>query len=316
MEVLFASNNVTDWGNSPASSTVAANYDSARVPYAVVMPNAISTPMKSKHVAPSGDTVWYHFRMKLDTAMGAAQDGNIIVIKDDAGTIIAELKMSDGFAGARVYGDTTVTGALAGSLGNAVILEIDLKIVVNGGEVTMEYYLGQALQSTATALNTGGLTVSRQLEFSQLDSRQLYMTEFIVAAEDTRNARLDRIDPSTAGNYTAWSGVVANLGDDDDGTSMFTDTATNRQSANMDTYGSGNNIAAVVLNSRASAGAGGPQTLTQFLRTGGTDYDGSGVTLSPSVDNVIENYELDPSDSLAWDAAGVNAMEIGLLASA
>lgn len=316
MEVLFASNNVTDWGNNPATSTDGTKYDNTRVPYAISVPNGVNVPMKSNHVAPSGDTVWYHFRARFDSSLGAAQDGNIGVIKDSLGTTVAELDLSNGGCAARVFGDTNVVGAFSGALGSGSILEFDLKMVINGSEVTLEFYLGQALQSTATALNTGGLTVARRFEFTQLDSNQLRFSEFLVAAEDTRNARLDRIDPSTAGNYTAWSGVVANLGDDDDGTSMFTDTAANRQSANMDTYGSGNNIAAVVLNSRASAGAGGPQTLTQFLRTGGTDYDGSGVTLSPSVDNVIENYELDPSDSLAWDAAGVNAMEIGLLASA
>jgi len=316
MEVLFASNNKTDWGNSPATNTTAVNYDSARVPYAIEMPNNTNTPMKSNHLAPSGDVVWYHWRAKFNSSLDVLDDGSMCVIKDSGGTIIAEVDLLDGLFGAKVYGDTTVTGAFAGVIGNASILEFDLKLTVNGSGITLEYYLGQALQSTATALNTGGLGVGRRLEFNQIDNGLFNMSEFLVAADNTRNARVDRIDPSTAGNYTAWSGAVADLGDDDDATSMFTDTATDRQSANMDTYSSGSSIAAVVLNCRASAGSGAPQTLKQTLRIGSTDYDGAAQTLSTSVENYIENFELDPSDSLAWDQTGVNAAEVGLIASA
>jgi hypothetical protein len=316
MEVLFASNNTTDWGNSPATNTTAANYDSARVPYAIEIPNSMNISMKSAHAAPSGDTVWYHWRAKFNSSMGTSQDGKIAVIKDANDEIIAELDLLNGKAAAKVYGDTTVTGSFAGVIGSGSILEFDLELVINGSGITLKYYLGQSLQSTATALNTGGLGVGRRFEFDQDDSRIFNMTEFMVAAEDTRNARVDRIDPSTAGNYSAWSGTTADLGDDDDGTSVFTDTAADRQSSNMDTYGSGDSIAAVVINCRASAGSGAPQTLKQTLRISSTDYDGAATTLTTGVENYIENFELDPSDSLAWDAAGVNACEVGLVSSA
>jgi len=201
-------------------------------------------------------------------------------------------------------------------LSNGSNLEMDLKCVVNGSGITATFYLGQVLVGAATALNTGGLGLPRTLTFVNSDSLTGYVTEFLVAADDTRNARVDRIDPSSEGNYTAWpNGAFGDLGDDDDSSAMSTETATDRHSFNTDTYTGGSSVAAVVLMSRASAGSGAPQDLTLSLRIGSTDYDGSAQTLTTSLENYLEVWEIDPSDSLAWDQTGVNAIEVGMLAS-
>ena len=315
MEVLFASNSVADWGNNPATSSDVSKFDNTRVPYAILTTDNVTTSMKDFHAVPSGDTVWYHYRYKLGSNLGNSEDGWIANILDGAGALLARLDLLDGTVAAVAYGDSTVTGTFASGWSSATILEIDVSVQVNGSTVEVKLYMGQALVSTATAANTGGRTVARRFDFSLWDaaSSDHAFSEFLVAADDTRNARMTRLDPATAGNYSVWSGALASLSDDDDATSMSSGTAAERNSANMDAYSGGDTIAAVVAVSRAASGAGAPSNLKQFLRIGGVDYDGSNAPLSASLATVVECWELDPSDTLAWDGAGVNAAELGLL---
>lgn len=317
MEVLWASNNVNDWGNSPVTQANTSYYDSTRVPYGIEMDINDFIPMKAFHKAPSSDTVWYHTRFKAGLNMAAAQDGYLVRIVDSSGDAVAGIDLLNGGLAPQAFGDTNVTGGYSAQIGVA-INTFDVSVVINGSGITTSLYIGEALISSAFAANTGGKGVARRWDWTPEDSHgnaaEHTFSEFIVAETDTRGTRMTRLDPSTTfGNDSDFVGIAANLSDEDDSTGLSSGTAAERTSAPLDTLSGSPTIGAVVAVARAIAGVTGPSKLKQYARISATNYDGTEETLTQGKEFYVQNWEDDPSDALPWDTAGVNAIEIGLL---
>ena len=324
MEVLFASANLADWTGLPPTSTDATKFDNTRAPYCFkLFDDNDSMTMRADHQAPSsGNIVWYHFRcFQGQNSVTASEDGYMFDIysADGDGAIIARVEMLNATLAAKVYGDTDVVGTYGVAL-TPGLHEWDIKMDVSASGITMTLYLDQVLYSTATTLNTGGRLRPARFKAVPVDAvysnDYIYVSEFVVAKDDTRGLRCTRVDVASVGFHTAWDGVVANLGDDDIDTDMRTDTAAERTSAVLATYSGGDSIAAVVAVAQVTGG-GAPASLKQSLRIGSTDYDGAAV----SADSVVvqfqaECWELDPSDSGSWTAAKLNAAQLGLLSVA
>jgi hypothetical protein len=89
-----------------------------------------------------------------------------------------------------------------------------------------------------------------------------------------------------------------------------------------DTYGLGNLPAAVSGNTwdvlavqtvaYARKSDSGSKFMRPVVRTGGTDYAGSSVTLAESYDTFLEVFDENPGTTAAWTAAQIDALEAGI----
>jgi hypothetical protein len=316
MIVLYASNNVADWGGTPAIDTTASNYDSTRVPYGMTMVDDTTYSMNTMHKASSTDTAWYHFSLRTSTFSGNGEDGYFGYIYNADGVAVLGIDIQDGQVRAQAFGDTTVTGALF-LLPISSSTKWDIRVTVNGTSIIGDIYIDGVIVSTATAANSSGLkTVSRQFVFAFSDAiggAACWFSEFYVAETSTVNSRMQRRDLTTAGNDSAWTGNLANLSDEDDTTGLTSDTAAQRSSANTVDVSGTPTIGAVVAMARSQRGATGPANLKQYARISAVNYDGDTHALGLDKTSEPMCWELDPSDSGAWTAAKVNAIELGLL---
>jgi len=227
------------------------------------------------------------------------------------------VNMSNGLLALGISGNgsTYTTGTYSGRLTVAVV-DFDFEVDVTGSDVTVKFYHNQILHTSATISNTGSLGIARSLTFAPVDAllinQKLFMSEFLVADVDTRGARVSLLQPTTTGGYTDWDGVFAELSDDDASTGMTSDTATDRVSANLDTYAGGASIAAVLGVSRVARGASGPTRSRHFLRKSATNYNGIGKDLDLAPKFIVETWDLDPVDSAAWTSTKLSGYELGL----
>lgn len=89
-------------------------------------------------------------------------------------------------------------------------------------------------------------------------------------------------------------------------------------SSNVSAYGgepTPASIRAVVIRAVAQRGTSGVSQLTQFLRIGGTNYDGSAVAFATGEQKIMQEvYDNNPATAGAWAVADLASIEMGLLA--
>lgn len=321
MNTLFMSNNVSDWGGVPIANNNASYFDNTRVSTSVQVPDGtLSGQMVTPFSASTIDDTWLHCRFYRKGPKNGAEDGHMMPIRDGAGDLICRVDILNGEYAAVVYGDTTVTGAYGDYNAGGAMNDIDIKVVVTAASVTMELYSNQSLISTATAVNTiGGLGKPQFWDMDHVDAEYLndsaYFSEFLVAEEDTRGARISRLDPTTAGDHTDLVGTISDLSDDDLATGLVSDASLERMANNHDTYAGGSSIAAAALVSHAQK-SGTPSGVKQSLRISTTDYDASVQALGNAPARIMDAWTDDPSTALPWTIAGINAAQIGLQTTA
>jgi len=214
-------------------------------------------------------------------------------------------------------GVTFTNGTYSGTVGTS-LTEFDIKVSVTATDVDAELYINQVLHVSGNmnALNSGSLGVARTIDFDLVDAtssiQKHRVSEFLVSETDTRNARVNLLQGTGAGNHTDWTGTVAELFDSDSSTGMTSDTDGNRESLTIDTYTGGTTIDAVLGVAYVARGAAGPANGQVFVRKSSTDYDGSSQSVElTSPGFVVEEWSVDPSDSGSWTSSDLSGLEVG-----
>lgn len=322
MSIIFVGNTPGDVGGSAANSTSATGRDSSYSPNSIRVDSTAGTlaPFLATFSAvPAGD-VWLHFRLRLPDYFNSSADGDLVDFRDDQGTLVARVDISNGSIGAQAIGDTTVAGAYVGYT-SMVTVTLDVKVVV-GADITIEVYQGEALISTATAANTGGKGVPvdcnfRNFDTSQLSTSDLYYTEIIATdGEPTLGWRLATLQPSAAGDYSDLVGAVSNLLNEDDGLAMESATVGHKASWSLSAYNGpaspGGGVRAVVSKTHSTKGATGPQNIRPFLRIGGTDYPGPADVTPAGLIGEMAVWDQNPATAAAWATADFASMQQGI----
>ena len=323
MTILWCSNDMADW-SGVVKYTSSAYRDTTRVPYAMSMNDTNMYRALQDHAVPSGTTVWYHAHVRgVGAATAAGEDGYVATVYDDSDNALARWALVDGKLAVEVSGDgstfETKVAHVTQTLSGTLLQFIDLKVDVTGSDVTATLYHDGVEMATDTVTNSASLGVPSRWDWTLNDAHPgngITFSEFIVADVDTRGMRLSMLQPTTAGDNTDWSGAVADLADDDASTGMTSDTATDRQSMNFDTYNGGDSIVAVIPVAQIALGANAPTKAQVGVRISSTDYDGTDTTLAGYRTRVEEVFLLDPSDSGAWTAVKVNACQLQIEAVA
>ena len=174
--------------------------------------------------------------------------------------------------------------------------------------------MDKTLVSTATVANTSGKTgpVKFNPEIVDADyssAGEFHISEIIVADEDTRDMRLVKREPSSAGVHSDFVGDYSKLSDDDETTLALGSAVGDKLSSAIPSYSSAATIIVVVLSSRAAKQGVSPANLSQGFRIGAVDYAGGSNALGDNLTRVVEVFETDPSTGVAWTDTGVSAAE-------
>jgi len=149
-----------------------------------------------------------------------------------------------------------------------------------------------------------------------------------VVIDDTSwpgDTRIKGILPAGVGNSSQWTpSAGSNYACVDEVPPSDADYVTTNTVGNKDTYAAGDlpadasSVKCVQFAARAQKeGAATPQNLAFVIRTGGMDYEGSGVVLPTTfTEHVRDLWVNNPATSQAFTPSEVNGMEIGIKAAA
>lgn len=254
----------------------------------------------------------------------------------DAGTLQSELRTNaDGTLsvtrnGTSVTGGTS-TNAMSATAWNYIEMKVTIadsiaanscKVRVNGVDwitVTTGQDLKNTANATANQILIGTITNTSGLLY---DYDDLYVCDGNGSTNNNflGDCRIETLYPSGAGTTTAWTASTgSNYTCVDETTSNGdTDYVETSTATNKDTYAMGDlsstptaiyGIQTVLAARKTDAGS---RSVAAVIRSGGTDYDGTTVSLADTYTCLTEVRETNPATSAAWTASGVNAIEAGV----
>lgn len=270
--------------------------------------------------AATTETTWYHMRIG-STGSFQLNRSDTIRLYDSQGATLCVIYNNEGQESLRVYGDTEDIGPNR-SLGMGVIYTYDLKVTVREGvDLTVALYVNGALIRTVTLANvTAGKLKPASATFGQgrqsIYDQYNYLSEMIVATEDTRGMRLREMRPTSFGAYQEWSGPISALRDSDLATGITTDVADRRASfgvSNLKYLNNNDVINRVVTQTYAQKGETGMSAYNHFFRFGdGTIHDYPNIPLDIYGDWHIEEYPVDPRTGVGWIAENLQGIQPGI----
>lgn len=175
-------------------------------------------------------------------------------------------------------------------------------------------------QTTANA-TADGVRFANTSNAGNVDVDDIYVLDSNGAANNDflGDCRVEGLLPSGAGNYAQFTPSAGsnyeNVDEDaQDGDSTYNESDTN---GHMDTFAMGNltstsgSIYGLQWLAHARKTDGGARVMRRLIRQGGSDYEGSDVSLADTYAYYREMLEQDPDTSAAWTISGVNAVEAG-----
>ncbi|AMO44072.1 hypothetical protein vBRpoSV10_13 [Ruegeria phage vB_RpoS-V10] len=267
--------------------------------------------------APSGTETWYHFRYAQNENTDINLDSRCVIIKDVNSNDIAYIDVVDAKLRMTAVGDTSsATGTQ--SIAEFTAYSIDLHVIVSS-TVTVRWYINGALYGEQTVANVGTTTrgVARSITFQWTDSAdQMYMSELIIADEDTRGMRVRELRPKSFGIFQEWDGSISALRDTDLATGISTAVADRRVSfgiTNIENVQPGDVINRVVAQTFAQKGETGLSAFNHFFRhKNGNVSDGSDQTLSVLGGFFLEEFTTNPDTAAAWQPEDFSSLQSGV----
>lgn len=325
--IVFASNNLVHWPLSESSSDT-NTFDATRVPYSLQV--AENQSMSSIEFLPvAGDVTWIHFRMYFTQAI----DGNfqsysfplIKVFDENANLLLAMNKISyfDPLWQLRIYvyhDSGSINGDQQFPFNQSKMNTVDIRYEKTGALINLKLYVngGLAKEIEYTGTNSFGKPVAMQIgaAFAK-GANQQHVSEFIVADDDTRNARLNLLRPTATGGESAWVGIATDLADNDPTSGMTSITAEERQTLQLSAYVGAGNLSSLVISTVALAGANAPQNIRHTVRMDTTNYDGpTDLPLGTTLKYGLTDFQINPALGIPWTSADLGSLEMGFISKA
>ena len=219
------------------------------------------------------------------------------------------------------------TGTKVLAADTTYLIEVRFKIADSGGRAVVK------VDSVGDIDFTGD---TKEGAYSQFDKVRLgydgasqmavaYFDNFIMDdASWIGNTKIQAVVPTGAGNSTGWTpSAGANWQCVDEKPPNDADYVNINANDITDTFATGNmvgsigSVKCVQVQSRTKyEGSPTPTNLKLVVRSGGTDYLSGDIAVPASYAGLWKLWENNPADSLAWEEADVNAMEIGIKSAA
>lgn len=324
MAFLGFFNKGSDWGGPAADDTTVGSFDPDYQGNSVVCEVNQASQFSWGNGAAD---VWIHFQFYY-TYVNVNGNGNVdgywFEGIDTNGNVVIRGDLFNGSLQFEVSGNggTSFTSSAFGIIyGFGVRVTYDLHYQKNnGGNTTLDVYLGGVLLHSLSAANTtSGDLVTMNMTHDdmsdQISGTQFWYSEVMVADEDTRGLRVATLQPDGNGGETAWDGVFSDIIDRNDGRAISSDTAAQRESWTLSAYNGPASPTAVrgVFNQLwAHAGASGPTQVDPFVRIGGANYD-IGVPVAPDFSTpVIGEWATNPATGVDWVGGDFATLEAGV----
>ena len=220
------------------------------------------------------------------------------------------------------------TGTHALNNDTTYLIEVHFKIADAGGRVEVKVdgvsdidFTGDTKPDANTQFDKVRLgygTVSAFRSYAYFDN---FIMDDAAWIGDTK---IQKILPTGAGNSTIWTpSAGANWQCVDERPPSDVDYVSTNVVDQVDTYAAANmvgsidSVKCVQIQSRTeSDGAPTPTNLKLVVRSGAADHLSGDKTVPASPKGLWNLWETNPADSLAWEEADVNAMEIGIKSAA
>jgi hypothetical protein len=207
--------------------------------------------------------------------------------------------------------NSTVT-PFSGSLHN----NIDIQVSNYGSNGTINAFVNGQLACSYT----GNIAVLSQttLDYAILECSntlyKYYLSEVIVADEDTRGMRLSTLIPNAAGDQNQWTGAYTDVDDysPDDTNMLYTDSASQNVQLGLSDLSADLNakIIDVHIHSRAAVSSGSSLDLKQGVKTNANIHLGSAHTLDVGWDICVDTFSQNPQTVAEWTVSDINALQI------
>jgi hypothetical protein len=321
MTILMATNDIIDFPGATINAD-AGKFQAGNVPHALMVANGnagVGTTSWTVIPQASGDIVWIHFIAYFDAANQLGDGTLLFELYDTAGAKIMDFDLLVGVPDLLVYGSTTETVSALSHFTQDKLIPIDVRVDITAPNIVVDLYRDNVLWISNTVTNNGKLKPEALL-WKTFDltagniTDWLYVSEFIVADEDTRGMRLAEMTPSGAGNYSQWVGNHVETGDDDLSTGASSDTTGQKLSSTQTAYGGPATSAmrAVVVKNTVSTRGGVVNDIRNFVRISATDYNGAGLGVGEGITLLSTVWDQNPNTSADWGSADLAAIEIGV----
>jgi hypothetical protein len=258
--------------------------------------------------------------------------GDYIIIKNAAGTNAYKLEFeADGdwsihFWSGAAWVELDITTDTAVQVADE-LFDLDIHILVDGTTGIFRVYLDEALLLEFTGDTLGDTASFGRIEFNGFagGTNEMFVSQVIVADEDTRGWKLATHQATGAGTTTQWTeGAYTDIDESDYNETDFIATNTNDH---VDTFAAQNINAAYALYTvkgvavgvaAAIDAAATPNDIQAVIRSGTTNYPSSSLGFTNDGSSQVKQaiYDDDPDTATTWTQSGVNAMEFGVKAVA
>lgn len=273
------------------------------------------------------DEMYFAF---LYRATNDTYSGEILTVLNGATCLLRSIRDSNVSNKIKFFLGATsllVTGSKTLNVDTTYLIEVRIKIADSGGRIEVKVDGIQDIDFT------GDTKVGTDTQFDKVRlgyyysgyNSYCYFDNFIMDdAAWIGDTKIQKILPTGAGNTTGWTpSAGANWACVDERPPSDVDYVSINANDAVDTYAAGNmagsivNVKCVQVQSRTeSDGAPTPTNLKLVVRSGATDYLSGDKAVPAAPKSLYNLWENNPADSLAWEEADVNAMEIGIKSAA
>jgi len=307
---------VKGWSATGSMSMVAGRFDGQ----ALQINNPGGTSNQNKTLPSSYSTIIGGFAVKFNT-LGS---GVFFMLRAGA-TSTLQLRLTSNKLEVLNSSSTSIATGTT-TLTTGVWYYIEVKLFVNGASGTVEVHLNGTSEIASTTGNFGSSNITNFL--IQQQTANISTTFDDIYACDTSgtvnndflgDVRVETIFPNGDGAHTQWTPTgggshytqVNETTPDGDTTYVSDSTPNDRDSYTFGDIDGNASVFGVQVSMYARKDDANTRQIAPVIRQGGTDYDGTTVTLSASYQFYSQLYDKDPTPA-AWTAANVNADEFGL----
>jgi len=268
---------------------------------------------------PVGSTVWVHFRFLQSRNATSWDDFGIFRFYDADNNLVMSLDITYQLNKWDVHGGSS---GLASTVARYSLPHtIDLEFVKNGTtDLTLTVYYDGMQRATVTVTNAvdRGVPVSFNTVNVDLDPGTCYMSEMVIADEDTRGWRLRQHSPISHGKKRDWEGPVTGVIDNRKNTGIYSDTLDAQAAfgiARTKDVPTGVIVEKVVQQSSLMRGATGLASFNHFFEwESNTVVNSADVAVALDQRNYITEHPTSPDTTVGWVSSEFPSLQSGVRA--
>tara|TARA_R110000772_G_scaffold141883_1_gene251589 strand:- start:984 stop:1985 length:1002 start_codon:yes stop_codon:yes gene_type:complete len=274
-----------------------------------------------EHPAPSGDELWIHFNFKYNSP-NTPDDGSLLVIYDSLNKPVFYIAVSNGNLYAYVYGEGSQSD-LWNEMQGTPFKTIDIRLTTDGLITKAQLFIDTVLikgLETPNVVPTVGKPTRTLFNVNDMSyDSDAYVSEIIIADEETRGMRLAEFSLTTPGTYSQFDeGDLTTSFDNIENTFTRSNNALQKTSGTIGAYTGATinyEIKEVRINTR---GWKTPNSsigdFRHFIRTGGNDYENTTLhTISSETRGVYtSSFTTNPATLVDWTFSDLVGLESGL----